>query len=218
MTPPPAIHMVKPCVVVIAAVAVLAGGACGRIRRPRSRSVSLSRPRCFRSVDQRRRWAGRSAGAFCVDPLPSGCCAGPSRRVRDLDEAHAGLGEAPGQQALACRNRAVAASSMPYSLLRRRRSRPSRSSTPGTALCMRNASSYDSITPSTSGTATPCAMYPSVQRLDQVELIPLRIGARCPGWRCSAIVPVRVWYGRALVRGGQKRRAVILAIRRSRRD
>ena len=155
--PPPAIQMVKQC------------GWWSRPRNfepprasfievrpnspPQMTSVSSSRPRRFRSVQQGRDRAGRSpctssAGAVTMSspgPVPWHVPA----PVVELDEAHAALDQPAGQQAVVGERRRRPA---------RRRTASSvffgsclMSITSGTAICIRKASSYWLIRVSVSG-------------------------------------------------------------------
>ena len=72
---------------------------CGRTRRPRSTSVSSSRPRCFRSVHQRGGRLVGVAGTGRVRSLRQVAVLVPAA-VEELDEAHAALGQPAGQQAV----------------------------------------------------------------------------------------------------------------------
>ena len=95
--------------------------------------------------------------------------------VAELDEPHAGLDEPAGQQALPAEvvgrrhRRCRTADASP-------RSRPRGPSASAASPCMRKASSYESMTPSTSGLTCSALQRRAVERLEQVELLPLAAG------------------------------------------
>ena len=134
--PPPASHIEKPLMwwsrPLPCAIGVRPNSP------PQMTSVSSSMPRCFRSLISAAARLSTSLAATCDVVLDAAVVVPVA--VIELDEAHAALGQPPGQQAVG-RERAVAALAC-----RTGRASPSARSTgpsgPGTLVCMRNAISY----------------------------------------------------------------------------
>ena len=146
---------------------------------PQRTSVSSSRPRAFRSVQQAGDRLVDLAGVLRVALLEVAVLVPLHVRVavRDLHEAHAALGEPAGQQALPAEvvgDRVVEA----VERLRRRRSRSARSSTSGIAVCMRKASSNESMRPSSAWSGPVACQVLAVHLGEQVELQPLHVARR----------------------------------------
>ena len=119
--------------------------------------MSSSRPRAFRSVQQAGDRPVDLAGVLLVPLLQVAVLVPLHDRVavRDLDEPHAALGEAAGQQALAAEVRgdgvvqAVEPAASPAT-------RRERSSISGISVCMRKASSNESMRPSRAWSGPVC--------------------------------------------------------------
>ena len=94
--------------------------------------------------------------------------------VRDLDEADPALGEATGQQALAAE---VGGDRVVQAVFRSvAGDSPERSSISGISVCIRKASSNDSIRPSSAWSGPVCCRWSRFSSASSVELEPLEPG------------------------------------------